>query len=88
MIPEKQRKAFKDFYESALHNTAIDERTSIMIGAATSMALGCYPCMKNYFEKAEKAGITGEELGAVRAIVMAVSAGKVMAQSSDLQQEA
>ena len=36
--------------------------------------------MEDYFGGAEEAGLTSEEMGAVQAIVMAVSAGKVGAQ--------
>ncbi len=39
--------------------------------------------MRDYFSVTEKLGITRKELSAVQAIVMAVAAGKVNAQSLD-----
>ncbi len=36
--------------------------------------------MQSYFGGAKEEGITDEEMGAIQAIVMAVSAGKVRAQ--------
>ncbi len=43
MLPEKQKKAYEDFYESASHNDTLDSKTTVMIQMATAMALGCYP---------------------------------------------
>lgn len=36
--------------------------------------------MRHYFGVAKEEGITGDEIGAVQAIVMAVASGKVRAQ--------
>jgi hypothetical protein len=36
--------------------------------------------MEHYFGVAKEEGITGEEIGAVQSIVMAVSAGRIRAQ--------
>ena len=41
--------------------------------------------MREYFSVTEKFGITRKELSAVQAIVMAVAAGKVNAQSLDVR---
>lgn len=41
--------------------------------------------MEEYFGGAEEAGLTGEEIGAVQAIVMAVSAGKAGAQFREVR---
>ncbi len=43
MLPEKQKKAYEDFYESASHNDILDSKTTVMVQMATAMALGCYP---------------------------------------------
>jgi hypothetical protein len=51
-----------------------------MINLAAAMAVGCYPCMENYFGVAKEQGITNEEIGVVQSIVMAVSAGRVRVQ--------
>lgn len=34
---------FEHFYDSARHNTALDERTTVMLHLASALALGCYP---------------------------------------------
>jgi alkylhydroperoxidase/carboxymuconolactone decarboxylase family protein YurZ len=40
--------------------------------------------MENYLGVAKKAGITDQEIGAVQAIVMAMSGGRVMAQFGEV----
>ena len=34
---------WQTFYDSALHNDVLDERTTLMLHLASAMALGCYP---------------------------------------------
>lgn len=36
-------KNWRAFYDAARHNDVLDERTTIMLHLATSLALGCYP---------------------------------------------
>jgi len=43
MLPERQAKAFEDFYDSARYNEILEPRTTLMIHLAAAMALGCYP---------------------------------------------
>jgi hypothetical protein len=43
MLSKPQSQAYKDFYNSARHNTVLDERTTLMLHLATAMAVGCYP---------------------------------------------
>ena len=43
MLPDKQKKAFSDFYDSARHNEILEPKTTLMIHMATAMAVGCYP---------------------------------------------
>ena len=43
MLPEKQQKAFGEFYKSARYNDILDEKTTLMIHLATSMSVACYP---------------------------------------------
>jgi hypothetical protein len=43
MLPEKQLKAFKDFYDSARNNEILEPKTTLMIHLAAAMAVGCYP---------------------------------------------
>ena len=80
MLPEKQQKAFIDFYDSARNNSILDPKTTLMIHLAAAMAVGCYPWMQSYFGVAKEQEITHDEIGAVQSIVMAVSAGRVAAQ--------
>lgn len=80
MLPEKQLKAYDEFYGSARCNEILEPKTTLMIHLASAMAVGCYPWMEHYFGVAKEQEITNEEIGAVQSIVMAVSAGKVRAQ--------
>ena len=84
MLPQ-QRKAFGEFYKSANQNGVLDDKTTLMIHLAAAMALGCYPCMEHYLAQTDKTGLSSDEISAVQAIVMAVSAGKVNAQLQDVR---
>ena len=82
-LPEAQQKAFDQFYSSARNNSVLDEKTTVMIHLASAMAVACHPCMQYYLSQVDKVGITDEEIGVIQAIVMAVSAGRVMTQVED-----
>jgi hypothetical protein len=41
MLPENQNKAFSDFYDSVKDNDILDRKTTLLIQAATAMAIGC-----------------------------------------------
>jgi len=43
MLPEKQKKAYRAFYDSARHNEYFDEKTTILLHLASAFAIGCYP---------------------------------------------
>jgi hypothetical protein len=43
MAPEKQMKAFDNFYNSVRNNKILDSKTTLLIQMATAMAVGCYP---------------------------------------------
>jgi sigma-B regulation protein RsbU (phosphoserine phosphatase) len=43
MGPEKQIKAFNEFYNTARNNKILDPKTTLLIHMATAMAVGCYP---------------------------------------------
>jgi len=43
MLPEKQLKAYNDFYDSARHNEILEPKTTLMIHLAAAMAVACYP---------------------------------------------
>ena len=43
MLPEKQDKAFNDFYKAARFNKVLDPKTTLMIHLAMAMSVGCYP---------------------------------------------
>jgi alkylhydroperoxidase/carboxymuconolactone decarboxylase family protein YurZ len=85
MLPEKQQKAFGEFYDTARGNTILDPKTTLLLHLGAAMALGCSPCMEYYLGQVEKAGITAEEIGAVQGVVMAVSAGRVNAQLREVE---
>lgn len=48
MLSETQMKAFSEFYNTARKNHALDEKTTVLVHLAASMAVACYPCMKHY----------------------------------------
>jgi hypothetical protein len=43
MLPDKQLKAYTDFYDSARHNEILEPKTTLLIHLAVAMAIGCYP---------------------------------------------
>ena len=42
MLPDKQDKAFGEFYKSARYNKILDQKTTLL-HLATAMAAACYP---------------------------------------------
>ena len=83
MLP-KQKEAFDAFYKSARHSGVIDNKTSLMIHLASAMAVGCIPCARYYLEQVDEVGLTDDEISAIKAIVMAVSSGRVMMQFDEV----
>ena len=81
---EKQKTAFDEFYKSARYNDVLDEKTSFMIHLGAAMATGCYPCMRYYLDQVDEVGLSDNDISAVEAIVMAVSAGKVREQFNEV----
>ena len=71
---------FQAFYKTARSNPLFDDETQVLLHYAAAMSIGCSPCMQYYQKQADEAGICAEKIGAVQAIVMAVSAGRVQAQ--------
>jgi len=43
MLPEKQKNAYTDFYNSARFNEILEPKTTLMLHMAAAMAIGCYP---------------------------------------------
>ena len=43
MLPEKQNKAYKDFYDSARYNEILEPKTTILIHLAAAMVVRCHP---------------------------------------------
>ena len=85
MLPEKQQESFGEFYDTVRHNGILEPKTTLLLHLGAAMALGCSPCMEYYLGQVEKEGITTEEIGAVQAVVMAVSAGRVNAQLREVE---
>ena len=77
---EPQKNAFDEFYKSARYNGVLDNKTSFLVHLGAAMATGCYPCMRTYLNQVDQVGLSDDEISAVEAIVMAVSAGKVREQ--------
>ena len=83
MIPN-QKEAFDAFYNSARHSDVIDNKTSLMIHLASAMAVGCIPCARYYLEQVDDVGLSDDEISAIKAIVMAVSGGRIMMQFDEV----
>ncbi len=43
MLQSKQHKAFCNFYDAVRDESNLDKRTTILVGLATAMAIGCEP---------------------------------------------
>jgi hypothetical protein len=43
MLPDKQQKAYTDFYDSTCQNEILDAKTTVLVQMAAAMAVGCYP---------------------------------------------
>jgi alkylhydroperoxidase/carboxymuconolactone decarboxylase family protein YurZ len=43
MLPDKQQKAYNNFYNTALENGIFDPKTKRLLQLAASMSIGCYP---------------------------------------------
>jgi hypothetical protein len=43
LLPEKQKTAYRAFYDSARYNDILDPKTTLMLHMASAMAFGCYP---------------------------------------------
>ncbi len=43
MLPPDQHKLFCQFYDAARDESRLDRRTTVIVGLATAMAIGCEP---------------------------------------------
>jgi hypothetical protein len=43
MLPDKQQKAYTEFYNAASQNDILDSKTTLMIQLAAALAIGCTP---------------------------------------------
>jgi AhpD family alkylhydroperoxidase len=80
MMPKHLKQGFADFHKTVVNNGILDPRTTFMIQMGVAMAIGCYPCMEILTGVAGERGVSDEELGAIHAIAMLVSAGSVFNQ--------
>ena len=87
MLLDKQKKAYKAFYDSARHNEYFNEKTTILLHLASAFAIGCYPWMAHYLCVAKEKGITDKEIGTAQSIVMAVSAGRINLQFREVRKK-
>ena len=80
MLRGEPKSNFEAFYDAARSNDLLPKKTTYLLHLATAMAVGCIPCMEYYLKQKDEEGVSDEEVSAVQAIVMAVSAGRVNAQ--------
>lgn len=43
MLSQKNGKAFSSFYDAVRDESALDKKTTILIGLAAALTAGCYP---------------------------------------------
>ena len=43
MLTGYQKRAYREFYDSARNNKILDSRTTLLLHLAVAMAVGCYP---------------------------------------------
>ena len=43
MLPEEQKKAYTEFYNTARNNDILESKTTLLVHLAAAMALGCHP---------------------------------------------
>jgi len=43
VLPDKQKTAYRAFYDSARNNGILDPKTTVLIHLTSAMAFGCYP---------------------------------------------
>ncbi len=55
-----------------------------MIHLPSAMAVGYIPCTHYYLEQVDEAGMTDDEISAIKTIVMAVSGGRIMMQFDEV----
>jgi len=86
MLPKRQKQTYEEFFESTAKNEILDQKTTVMIQLAVSLAIGCYPWMEHFFGVAKENGLTDDEIGAVQSIAMGVSAGRIRAQFREVRE--
>ena len=43
MLPDRQKRAYEDFYGAARYNDILEPEQTLMLHLAAAMAVGCYP---------------------------------------------
>lgn len=43
MLPDEQKEAFFNFFDTTAENDCFDEKTTILIQMASALAIGCSP---------------------------------------------
>lgn len=76
MLNSRHSELWTAFYARTTCGSALDEKTMLLIGLATAIAVDCEPCAESYLTKCKEIGISDAAIADVLAKVMAVSAGK------------
>ncbi len=80
MLSKHHQQRYDAFYESTHTNEHLDQKTELLVGPATAMAMNCQPCTRYYLNQA-KAGVKKAAMSEVLAKVMAVAAGQKQLQA-------
>lgn len=82
MLTEDQQQQYENFYSSTHNNQFLDNKTEVLVGLASAIALNCKPCTHYYLKQAKKVGVNKGEISEVIAKVMAVAAGQKKLQTA------
>jgi hypothetical protein len=80
MLPPEQKKRWEAFFAGTEDGTLLGPKTTVMIQLAATMIAGSDLLMEHFSGVAKDQGITDNEIGAVQALAMGVSAGRIPAQ--------
>lgn len=87
MLTKNQQELYDSFYESTHNTKFLNQRSEVLVGLASAVALNCKPCTVYYLKQAKKAQLSKGEISEVIAKVMAVAAGQKKLQTQRAMRE-
>jgi len=80
-LSKVQQDLYDTFYESTNNDGVLENKTSLLVGLAASMATNCSPCTSYYLKMCKHSNVSKAEIQATLAKVMAVAAGQKRLQA-------